>query len=128
MHYRLKHWVCAELRALGAADARLETHLDKRTPDVFGHINGRSYAVEIQWSGLAHDVAEARTHDLKASGAGEVLWLSRPCSWVEKLPVLGIKSFNPTGDDYWAHTGFLTYRTGLGLRPAQISVRAALRA
>ncbi|KAA8884244.1 hypothetical protein F3087_34025 [Nocardia colli] len=127
LHFRLKHWVCAELRVLGSEDARVETHLEARTPDVFGHLHGRGFAVEVQWSRLDHSDAQARTRDLLAEGADEVLWLTRPCSWAEKLPVLGITSFNPAGDDYEAHTGFLTYRPRAGLRPAHISVRAFLR-
>ncbi|KIA60378.1 hypothetical protein [Nocardia vulneris] len=116
LHFRLKHWVCAQLRALGSEDARVETHLEARTPDVFGHLHGRGYAVEVQWSRLDHAVAEARTRDLLAEGADEVLWLTRPCTWAEKLPVLGITSFNPGGDDYEAHTGFLTYQQHTGAR------------
>ncbi|CAM4486898.1 hypothetical protein NONI108955_34300 [Nocardia ninae] len=127
LHFRLKHWVCAELKALGSKDAQVETRLEARTPDVFGHLHGRGFAVEVQWSGLDHSVAQARTRDLLAAGADEVLWLTRPCTWAERLPVLGIISFNPDGDDYTAHTGFLTYRPRLGLRPAHMSVRDFLR-
>ncbi|MGV9615170.1 hypothetical protein [Nocardia xishanensis] len=127
LHYRLKHWVAAELKSHGSPDARVEAHLDTRTPDVFGHIKGRGYAVEVQWSALSRTVAEARTRDLLAGGAHEVLWLTRTCTWAEQLPVLGIRSFDPDDDDYWAHTGFLTHRPQLGLRVAHVSVRAAVR-
>lgn len=127
LHYRLKYWVAAELKSHGSIDTRVEAHLDTRTPDVFGHINGRGFAVEVQYSALARPVAEARTRDLLATGADEVLWLTRPCSWAEKLPVLGIRSFNPDDNDYWAHTGFLAYLPQRGLSVAHVSVRAAIR-
>ncbi len=128
MHERLKHWVCAELRRHGSTDAHVETRVDNRQPDVFGHIGNRGYAVEVQWSPLSKAQAEARTRDMLAGGADAVLWLTQTCAWVEQLPALGIKSFDPDGDDYWAHTGFLTYRPGRGMVPTQVSVREALRA
>ncbi|MGA6209305.1 hypothetical protein ACPESR_31565 [Nocardia testacea] len=130
LHFRLKHWVCAELQAHGAADAQVEIRLERRTPDVFGHIDGRGYAVEVQWSPLTYTEASARTGDLLAAGADEVLWLTRTCSWIEKLPALGIKSFQSTGEDYQAHTGVLTHRPQSGLRPTQspVSIRRALHA
>jgi hypothetical protein len=130
LHYKLKYWVCAELQAHGSGDARVEIRLAHRTPDVFGHIDGRGYAVEIQWSPLTYAEASARTHDLFAAGADEVLWLTRTCSWIEKLPALGIRSFQGTGEDYQAHTGVLAHRPQLGLRPAQapVSIRRALHA
>ncbi len=130
LHFRLKHWVCGELQAHGSADARVETRLAHRTPDVFGHIDGRGYAVEVQWSPLTYTEAAARTRDLFAAGADEVLWLTRTCSWIEKLPALGIKSFQGTGEDYQAHTGALTHRPQSGLQPARtpVSIRRALHA
>ncbi|WP_280435376.1 hypothetical protein [Nocardia carnea] len=127
LHFKLKYWVCAELQVHGSSDAHVETRLERRTPDVFGHIDGRGYAVEVQWSPLAHAEALARTRDLLAAGADEVLWLTRTCAWAEKLPVLGVKSFRVAGDDYEAHTGYLAHRPRLGLRPAPISIRHALR-
>lgn len=130
LHFRLKHWVCAELQAHGAADAQVEIRLERRTPDVFGHIDGRGYAVEVQWSPLTYTEASARTGDLLAAGADEVLWLTRTCSWIEKLPALGIKSFQGAGEDYQAHTGVLIHRPQSGLRPtrAAVSIRRALHA
>lgn len=127
LHFKLKYWVRAELQAYGSSDAHVETRLERRTADVFGHIDGRGYAVEVQWSPLAHAEAAARTRDLRAAGVDEILWLTRSCSWAEKLPVLGIKSFKVASDDYQAHTGYLAHRPGLGLRPASISIRHALR-
>lgn len=127
VHERLKHWVRAELKQHGSNDVRVEARVDTRQPDVLGHIGARSYAVEVQWSSLAKAEAEARTLDIRASGVDEVLWPTRTCAWVEQLPTLGIESFDPLGDDYLAHTGFLAYRPNDGMHPVQTSVREALR-
>lgn len=127
LHYRLKHWVADELKALGSTDADVEVSVGDRRPDVFGHVDRRGYAVEIQWSPLDYTDAVARTSELRSAGADHVLWLTRSCNWIEQLPALGIKSFDPAGSDYRAHTGFLTYRPRAGLRDTEISVRNMLR-
>jgi len=128
VHERLKHWVCAELKQHGSNDVRVEARVDTRQPDMFGHIGARSYVVEVQWSSLAKAEAETCTRDIRASGVDEVLWPTRTCAWGEQLPTLGIESFDPPGDDYLAHTGFLAYRPHDGMHPVQASVREVLRA
>lgn len=123
LHRRFRYWVCHELRQRGV-DAAVEVWQDGRRPDVSGTDDqGRSYAVEIQWSSLSFEDARARTeHHRDATGA-EVLRLTRACSWVEKLPALGVKSFTPTaGGHYFAHTGHLrpSRRAVLGVEPIAI--------
>jgi len=53
----------------------------------------------IQWSPLDYVDASIRTRHLRAAGADAVLWLTRSCSWIEQLPALGIKSFDPAESD-----------------------------
>ncbi|MFE3758025.1 hypothetical protein ACFXO9_27285 [Nocardia tengchongensis] len=127
LHYRFKYWVRDELRACGVA-AEVEVDLGARRPDVFGSTsNGRSYAVEVQWSDLDYEGAALRTAEQQTAGVHEVVWLTRNCDWVSRLPALGIASFTPTGSDYRAHTGFLTYDPGIGMAVTEVSVREVLK-
>ncbi|MGK8487090.1 competence protein CoiA family protein [Nocardia asiatica] len=127
LHQRLKYWVRDELRNRGVSDAEVETPLGNRRPDVFGHFHGRGFAVEVQWSPLDVTGARARTEEMRAAGVDHVLWLTRGCNWVEQLPALGIKSFDPDDSDYRAHTGWLEMRPNIGLRVQEASVGAVLR-
>ncbi|MEV0765155.1 hypothetical protein [Nocardia sp. NPDC050435] len=126
LHYRLKYWVRDQLRACGSTDAEVEVSIGDRRPDVFGNIAGRGYAVEIQWSPLDYLEARTRTHELKAAGAENVLWLTRSCNWVELLPALGIKNFDPPRNHYRAHTGYLARGRRGGLYVTEISVQDVL--
>ncbi|NUS43730.1 MAG: hypothetical protein HOQ24_08600 [Mycobacteriaceae bacterium] len=126
LHERMKHWVRDTLRDAGMVDADEEQTVGDRRPDVYGHYNGQAFAVEVQWSDLDEDHARARTDGLLAAGVGQVLWLTRPCLWVPRLPAVGIRDFNPTGPDYDIFTGAFSYWPS-GMRVQQYSLRAFLR-
>ncbi|MFB8001516.1 hypothetical protein [Nocardia sp. NPDC056000] len=96
LHYRFKYWVRDELRVRGVA-AEVEVDLGVRKPDIFGESSdGRGYSVEVQWSDLSYENAAQRTADQQTAGVHEVVWLTRNCDWVARLPALGIASFAPT--------------------------------
>ncbi|QIS13634.1 hypothetical protein [Nocardia arthritidis] len=115
LHKRLKYWVRDQLRARGVHDAEVEQHVGDQIPDVYGHRDGRAFAVEIQYSDLDYSTARERTQGLRAAGC-EVLWLTRNCDWVEKLPALGVKHFDPPDSGYRAHIGYLAMNAGNRLR------------
>ncbi|WP_328712283.1 hypothetical protein [Nocardia salmonicida] len=127
LHERCKFWVRDRLRAAGAtADA--EQQLGNRRPDVLADRDGRRLAVEIQWSPLKFELARERTADLLRGGADQVLWLTRDYSWVEKLPALGVRNFDPARDGYSTDSGFLAMTPSRGLRVVDRPVDQALRA
>ncbi|MEU6558846.1 hypothetical protein [Nocardia nova] len=110
-HALLKYWTRDRLEQYGLLDATVEPHIGDQFPDVYGTKNGIAYAVEVQWSHLDLDTARKRTEGLRAAGCDRVVWLTRHCNWVEKLPAAGVDDFRPeTRDGYQLHTGFLSYQ------------------
>ncbi|WP_028476888.1 hypothetical protein [Nocardia sp. CNY236] len=109
-HARLKYWTRDRLEHYGLS-ARVEPHIGDQFPDVYGTKNGIAYAIEVQWSHLDFDTARERTEGLRAAGCDRVVWLTRHCNWVEKLPAVGVSDFRPvTRDGYELHTGVLCHQ------------------
>ncbi|WP_146251087.1 competence protein CoiA family protein [Nocardia tenerifensis] len=122
LHNRAKYWVRNQLRLMSVADAEVERPVANRTPDVSGHYRGRLFAVEVQWSPLAEATARQRTEELTTAGVDHIVWLTRDCDWVSRLPALGIADFDPAGDEYEAFTGFYTgHSRGMRETPQAIS-------
>ncbi|OBA48022.1 hypothetical protein A5789_03045 [Nocardia sp. 852002-51101_SCH5132738] len=119
-HALLKYWTRDRLEHYGLSDATVEPHIGDQFPDVYGTKNGIAYAVEVQWSHLDLDTARARTEGLRAAGCDRVVWLTRHCNWVEKLPAAGVSDFRPAiRGGYELHTGVLRHqpaRRGPGTR------------
>ncbi|MGN2640502.1 competence protein CoiA family protein [Nocardia takedensis] len=110
-HAALKYWTRDQLQTLGLRDAQVEPHVGDQYPDIYGTLDGTSYAVEIQWSALDHDTAAARTAGLRAAGCDQVLWVARHCDWIERLPAASISDFDPEAEGgYYLHTGHLAMR------------------
>ncbi|MFF0495765.1 hypothetical protein ACFYU5_05120 [Nocardia aobensis] len=108
-HARLKYWT--RDRPSPPTAARVEPHIGDQFPDVYGTKNGIAYAIEVQWSQLDLDTARERTQGLRAAGCDRVVWLTRHCNWVEKLPAVGVSDFRPaTRDGYELHTGVLRHQ------------------
>ncbi|WP_216917991.1 competence protein CoiA family protein [Nocardia noduli] len=110
-HAVLKYWTRDHLRSIGF-DAEVEPQIGEQYPDVYGTRHGTSHAVEIQWSSLDHAAAAARTAGLRAAGCDQVLWLTRHCDWVERLPAAGLGTFTPAAvGGYHLHTGHLAMKS-----------------
>ncbi|WP_280359224.1 hypothetical protein [Nocardia otitidiscaviarum] len=122
-HKHLKYWVRDRLRAHGVVDAEVEPRVGHQIPDVYGTRDGKGYAVEIQWSDLDYEAARQRTDGLRDAGCENILWLTRHCDWVEQLPALGLRDFDPQQRDYRAHTGYLAIGTGDRLYVETCSIR-----
>ncbi|WP_406272545.1 hypothetical protein OH799_32970 [Nocardia sp. NBC_00881] len=126
LHNRMKHWVRNQLRQMGMTDAQVEQSVGNQTPDVYGHYQDRSFAVEVQWSPLAEKVARERTTGLRIAGVDHIVWLTRHCDWVSRIPALGIADFDPPDDEYTAFTGFYCAHSR-GMRESQLSVSSFLQ-
>lgn len=114
-HEVLKYEIRKILNSLGF-QAECEKRVGFRTPDVWAVApDGRRLAVEVQLAYLSEDEARKRTEDLRAEDC-EVLWVTRHCNWVERLPAVGLAKQETRrsratlidGAYYWLHQGVLT--------------------
>lgn len=125
----LRYWLHDRLLEFGLTGVTARPYGDKRYPHVRGARDERRYAVMVQYDPLPFGGARQRTNELIEAGYDQVLWLTRHCDWVERLPSLGISEFTQgPADDYHLHTGFLVRQANTqGLNVQCYSLRDFLR-